>query len=153
MEELGLPYNVKVYFRTPAGGAPASLKQISPFGKAPVLELDGEVITESAYIIHLLLQLAPDNKDVETTPSNDSVFWGHFAEGSQMNLFQAGAIIGATGAAWKGGVVGGLGEEGKEGVAKYTQWLLEGYLKPQNQTNLDQVSRAYKLYKAKTLIV
>lgn len=58
-----------------------------------------------------------------------------------MNLFQAGAVIGATGAAWKGGMMGDLSDEGKEAVGKYTQWVNEGYLRPQNQTNLDQVSR------------
>jgi glutathione S-transferase len=97
-------------------------------------------VTESAYILHRLLQLAPDNTDVETVPSNDSIFWAHFAEGSQMNLLQAGAIIGATGSAWGSGKVGGLGEEGRAAVGKYAGWVSEGYLKPQNQNNLDQVS-------------
>jgi glutathione S-transferase len=105
-----------------------------------VVEIDGEVVTESAYIIHRLLQLAPDSADVETVPSNDSIFWAHFAEGSQMNLLQAGAIIGATSSAWKSGKFGGLTEEGQAGVGKYAQWVSESYLKPQNQTNLDQVT-------------
>lgn len=77
---------------------------------------------------------------METTPSNDSIFWAHFAEGSQMNLFQAGAFIGASSHAWAGGKVDGLSEEERKGIAKYAGWLDQGYLKPQNQTNLDQVS-------------
>ena len=139
MEELNLPYNVQAYLRLPTFSAPPTLKKVSPFGKAPVVEIDGEVVTESAYIIHRLLQLAPEHTDVETVPSNDSIFWAHFAEGSQMNLLQAGAIIGATAGAWKGGKVGDLGEEGQAAIGKYSQWVSEAYLKPQNQTNLDQV--------------
>ena len=140
LEELNLEYSVKTYLRTPSRTAPPSLREVSPFGKAPVLELDGEVITESAYIIHRLLEIAPPGIDVETTPSNDSIFWAHFAEGSQMNLFQAGAVIGSTASAWAGGKVDGVSEEERKGIAKYAGWLDQGYLKPQNQTNLDQVS-------------
>ena len=139
LEELGLEYQVKTYLRLPSRSAPPTLREVSPFGKAPIVEIDGEVITESAYIIQRLLQLVPDHESVETSPSNDSTFWAHFAEGSQMNLFQMGAVIGASSAAWAGGMIEGLSEDERKGIAKYAGWLDQGYLKPQNQTNLDQV--------------
>ncbi|WVQ97948.1 hypothetical protein IAU59_005067 [Kwoniella sp. CBS 9459] len=144
LEEVKLPYNVKVHFRLPTRQAPPSLHAVSPLGRAPTLELNGKTLTESAFIIHQILALPEaiegaknGSVDVEVNETEDSVFWSHFAEGSMMNLFQASAIIGATGQAWKGGAVGGLDEGGKEAVSKYSQWLTEGYLKPQIQGTID----------------
>jgi hypothetical protein len=57
-----------------------------------------------------------------------------------MNLLQAGAVIAATSSAWAGGRIDGVSEEERKGIAKYAGWLDQGYLKPQNQTNLDQVN-------------
>lgn len=57
-----------------------------------------------------------------------------------MNLLQAGLIVSGTAAAWSGGLAARMSEEGKAGIKQYAGWLTEGYLRPQNQTNLDQAS-------------
>lgn len=88
-----------------------------------MLELDGEVISESAYIIHRLLALGPSDS-VETQPSNDSIYWSHFSEASQMNLMQAGAILGATSAGFSQMAL--KDDAGKEAVKSYNQWVQVG---------------------------
>ena len=123
LEELGQPYDVEVHFRLPTRQAPPSLHAVSPFGKAPVVVLDGETLTESGYIVHRLISLFPDTADIETTPSNNSIFWSHFAEGSMMNLLQAGATVGALSAGWQGGAFGQIGDEEKEGIKKFAGFL------------------------------
>ena len=87
------------------------------------MELDGESLAESGYIIERLLKLAPASADVETTPSDDSLFWNHFAEGSLMSHFQFGAMIQASSGAWVGGQAGDLDEGAKEGIKKYAGWF------------------------------
>jgi glutathione S-transferase len=97
--------------------------------QAPALTIDKETISESGYIIHRLLQLpSPNRAEVEETPSNDSVFWSHFSEGSQMNILQAERMVGATAAGVaRGGVrVEGVGEEGRGAVGKYGKWVSVG---------------------------
>lgn len=91
--------------------------------QAPIVELDGEVLTESGYIIHRLITGFP-NSNVEHAASNNSTFWSHFAEGSMMNLFQAGAVVGSTAAGFCRGMMGQLGEEEKNGVGRYSKWVL-----------------------------
>ncbi|WRT64886.1 uncharacterized protein IL334_001822 [Kwoniella shivajii] len=145
LEELQLPYSVVVHFRLPTRSAPPSLLKISPTGKAPALTIDNtQTITESAYIIHKLLTL-PEIKekshkgeiDVEVDETDDNVFWSHFSEGSMMNLFQASAIVQATGQAWLNGAAGELSEEGKNVIGKYTGFVAKQYLGPQMQGTID----------------
>lgn len=95
LEELGVPYELRVYQRDRATRlAPPELKAIHPLGKSPVLTDDGQVIAESAVIIeyiverygHLgtgeLAQLAP----ASGTPAYwQAKYWMHYAEGSLMN--------------------------------------------------------------------
>ena len=89
-----------------------------------MLQLDGETLTESGYIIHKLLALPRSSSAIESHPSDHSLFWSYYSEGSMITLIQAGAIITGTSNAWKGGHTGDLNDEGKEGVAKYSGWLL-----------------------------
>jgi len=52
LEELGVPYAMKIYRRDPMTRlAPAELKAIHPLGKSPVISDDGQVIAESGAII------------------------------------------------------------------------------------------------------
>ena len=95
LEELGVPYELKVYRRDPTTRlAPAELKAIHPLGKSPVLTDDGQVIAESAVIIEYLVEkyghlgtgelahLAP----APGTPAYwQAKYWMHYAEGSLMN--------------------------------------------------------------------
>lgn len=95
LEELGVPYELKVYKRNPATRlAPPELKAIHPLGKSPVITDDGEVIAESAAIIEYLVekygqQLTGDLANLEPargTPEHRQCrFWMHYAEGSLMN--------------------------------------------------------------------
>jgi glutathione S-transferase len=93
LEELQVPYRLQVHARDPASRlAPASLRAVHPLGKAPVIELDGEVVAESAHILETLaetfeaqaqgLALVPPAR----TPAHRRYrFWLHYAEGSLMN--------------------------------------------------------------------
>ena len=57
LEELGVPYELKVYRRDAATRlAPPELKAIHPLGKSPVVTDDGEVIAESGAIIEYLVE-------------------------------------------------------------------------------------------------
>lgn len=95
LEELGVPYELKLYKRHPVTRlAPPELKQIHPLGKSPVIT-DGElVVAESAAILEYLVerygaQAQGDAAHLGTQPGTpehmQARFWMHFAEGSLMN--------------------------------------------------------------------
>lgn len=95
LEELGQPYDLKVYRRHPVTRlAPAELKKIHPLGKSPVITDGGEVIAESGAILEYLVEQygkqAPGEAArlvpaVGTSEHRQFRFWMHFAEGSLMN--------------------------------------------------------------------
>jgi glutathione S-transferase len=95
LEELGVPYEIKVYRRDPATRlAPPALKAVHPLGKSPVVTDDGEVIAESAAIIEYLVEkyghfgqgeLAHLQPVVGTPAYRQCRYWMHYAEGSLMN--------------------------------------------------------------------
>ena len=95
LEELGLPYELKVYPRDPKTRlAPAALKQIHPLGKSPVITDGDLVVAESGAILEYLMELygpqAPHVDELSPTqPGTPEHFqcryWMHFAEGSLMN--------------------------------------------------------------------
>ena len=41
-----------------------------------------------------------------------------------MSMLHASSVVASTGGAWSKGIMGGLGEEGRDAVGKYSQWLL-----------------------------
>jgi len=88
MEELGLEYEVKRYYRNPQTRlAPPELKAIHSLGKSPLVERDGKVFAESGAIIEYFaeteafggLSVPPGDPD-----RADYLYWLHFAEGSAM---------------------------------------------------------------------
>jgi glutathione S-transferase len=95
LEELGVPYEHKVYKRDRTTRlAPPELKAIHPLGKSPVVTDAGQVIAESAVIIEYIVEkyghlgtgelahLAP----AAGTPEYwQAKYWIHYAEGSLMN--------------------------------------------------------------------
>jgi len=95
LEELGVPYELKVYQRDKATKlAPPELKKIHPLGKSPVITDNGAVIAESGAIIEYLVetygaQAGGDLAHLEPargTPEHRQCrFWMHYAEGSLMN--------------------------------------------------------------------
>ena len=95
LEELGVPYELKVYQRDKATRlAPPELKKIHPLGKSPVITDGNEVIAESGAIIEYLVetygaQIGGDLAHLQPTPRSTEHrqcrFWMHYAEGSLMN--------------------------------------------------------------------
>jgi glutathione S-transferase len=95
LEELGLPYELKVYPRDPRTRlAPPELKKVHPLGKSPVITDGDEVIAESGAILEYLAErygaqasgeLAQLVPKVGTPEHRQSRFWMHYAEGSLMN--------------------------------------------------------------------
>ena len=85
-EELGLPYQLKVYDRDKVTRlAPPEYKALHPLGAAPVINDGGLVLAESGAIVEYIvarygkgrLVLAPDHADYA-----QFVYWLHFANGT-----------------------------------------------------------------------
>lgn len=96
LEELGVPYELKIYQRDKATKlAPPELKKIHPLGKSPVITDGNEVIAESGAIIEYLVEtygaqataadLAHLLPALRTPEQRQCRFWMHYAEGSLMN--------------------------------------------------------------------
>ena len=88
LEELGVPYQVRRYERDPETMlAPASLKEIHPLGKSPVITDGDLVVAESGAIIEYLANTY--GKDTMLPAGGgqqwlDYTYWLHYAEGSLM---------------------------------------------------------------------
>ncbi|WP_075182922.1 glutathione S-transferase family protein [Pantoea sp. 1.19] len=89
LEELEVPYQLKVYQREGSMLAPESLKKIHPLGKSPVITDDNRVVAESGAILEYLAQYH-DADDRLTLADPDAQlqcrYWLHYAEGSLMPL-------------------------------------------------------------------
>ena len=95
LEELGVPYTLKVYHRDPKTKlAPPELKAVHPLGKSPVITDDKETIAESGAILEYLVekfgaQATGELAHLQPAPGTASHrqcrFWMHYAEGSLMN--------------------------------------------------------------------
>ncbi|MBU3899595.1 MAG: glutathione S-transferase [Gammaproteobacteria bacterium] len=95
LEELGVPYKLKLYQRDPKTKlAPAALKAIHPLGKSPVITDGAETVAESGAILEYLVErygaqgtgeLAHLQPATNTPEHRQSRFWMHYAEGSFMN--------------------------------------------------------------------
>ena len=88
LEELELPYELRVYQRDPATQlAPAELRSVHPLGSAPVLR-DGEfVLAESGAIIEYVLARYGNGRlavPVTSPQYPDYLYWFHYANGSLM---------------------------------------------------------------------
>jgi glutathione S-transferase len=89
-EELGIPYDLKVYRRQPNFQAPAEYRALHPMGLAPIITdsgiTDGDlVLAESSAVVDYILatygkgQLRPGADDAAFA---DYLYWFHFANGS-----------------------------------------------------------------------
>ena len=97
-EELGLPYELKVYDRDKVTRlAPPEYKALHPLGAAPVIDDNGLVLAESGAIVECLtarygkgrLVLAPDHPDY-----GQFVYWLHFANGTLQPATGRNMILG-----------------------------------------------------------
>lgn len=96
LEELGIPYELKTYKRSPLL-APPELKAVYPMGASPVLEDLSDAsnpvkIAESGAIVEYILKKYT-NGQLALDPSNknfaDYVYWLHFGNGSlQPSIFR-----------------------------------------------------------------
>jgi glutathione S-transferase len=85
-EELGIPYELKVYARDPTSRlAPEDYKALHPMGTAPVIT-DGDLtLSESGAIVDYILGRYGDGrlaKRPDQPGYADYVFWLHFANGT-----------------------------------------------------------------------
>lgn len=87
LEELALPYEVKLYERDPATLlAPQALRSVHPLGKSPVIT-DGELtLAESGAIVEYLAERAGSSlaPAVGSADRARYLYWMHYAEGSLM---------------------------------------------------------------------
>jgi glutathione S-transferase len=97
-EELGLPYELKIYDRDPVTRlAPPEYKALHPLGAAPVITDGDVVLAESGAIIEYIvarygygrLVLAPDHPDFP-----HFVYWFHFANGTLQPATGRNMILG-----------------------------------------------------------
>ena len=105
LEELQLPYELKVYQRDKATRlAPPELKKIHPLGKSPVITDGAEVLAESGAIIEYLVETYGLHASGElshlqpapATPEHRQCrFWMHCAEGSLMNWLVMKLVFGS----------------------------------------------------------
>lgn len=88
LEELGVPYTLKVYPRDPKTmRAPAALRALHPLGKAPVVTIDDLVLAESGAIIEHLIDTVGGGRLRPTAGTPEAVqyrYFMHYAEGSLM---------------------------------------------------------------------
>jgi glutathione S-transferase len=88
LEELGLEYDIKYYDRDPKTMlAPASLRQVHPLGKSPVITDGAMTVAESGAIIEYLVDRHGEGRfaPVPNTPERlRYTYWLHYAEGSAM---------------------------------------------------------------------
>ena len=95
LEELGLPYEIKVYKRNAKSRlAPAELKKVHPLGKSPVIGDGDLVLAESGAILEYLAETYGGQAQGEaaqllaatgSAEHRQLRFWMHYAEGSLMN--------------------------------------------------------------------
>ena len=102
LEELGIEYEIKFYERDPKTMmAPASLRQIHPLGKSPVIT-DGDVtIAESGAIIEYLVNRYGNGRLVPASHTPEHLrytYWLHYAEGSAMPLLVMRLVLDNFGA-------------------------------------------------------
>jgi glutathione S-transferase len=88
LEELGLDYDVKYYQRDPETMlAPASLRQVHPLGKSPVITDDELTLVESGAIIEYLVERYGEGRFAPPLDVPERLryrYWLHYAEGSLM---------------------------------------------------------------------
>ncbi len=88
LEELGLDYEIKYYERDPETLlAPASLRQVHPLGKSPVITDGALTLAESGAIIEYLVDKYGQGRFAPPLDTPDRLrytYWLNYAEGSAM---------------------------------------------------------------------
>ncbi|KAI0089500.1 thioredoxin-like protein [Irpex rosettiformis] len=93
-EELGFPYEIKHWKRTPDRLAPKELASVHPLGTAPII-VDGDItVAESGAIIDYIIRKYGQGKVSEPASVLDDVFYTHYSEGTLMPLLVNKLIFG-----------------------------------------------------------
>jgi glutathione S-transferase len=96
-EELGVPYALEKYTRDPVTRlSPPELQALHPLGAAPLIEVDGMLLAESAAIVEFILsrygrgrlQFGPDHPDFATY-----LYWFHFSNGNLQPVIGRSMIV------------------------------------------------------------
>ncbi|MES2106942.1 MAG: glutathione S-transferase [Pseudomonadota bacterium] len=89
LEELGIEYQIKFYERDASTMlAPASLIEVHPLGKSPVITDGDLVVAESGAIMEYLLERYGQGRLIPAAGTPERLrytYWLHFAEGSAMS--------------------------------------------------------------------
>ncbi|NMG20259.1 glutathione S-transferase family protein [Brasilonema bromeliae] len=97
LEELGIEYEIKYYERDANTMlAPASLRQIHPLGKSPVITDADLTIAESGAIIEYIVDRYGNGRLVPGSGTSERLrytYWLHYAEGSAMPLLVMNLIF------------------------------------------------------------
>jgi len=102
-EELGVPYEIEKYTRDAVTRlSPPELKALHPLGAAPVLEVEGILLAESAAIVEFILarhgrgrlQYGAEHPDFASY-----LYWFHFANGNLQPTMLRTMIVGRCGLA------------------------------------------------------
>ena len=96
LEELGLEYKLDWFQREPNGAAPASMKEIHPIGKAPVITDGDTALAESGAIVDYIVRRHAGGRLGVEPQSPDYArytYWMHFAEGSLMSLMLIALVL------------------------------------------------------------
>ena len=102
-EELELPYTLVKYTRDPVTRlSPPALKALHPLGAAPLVEVDGMLLAESAAIIDFILAChgggrlrhGPDHPDFASY-----LYWFHFSNGTLQPALLRAMTVGRCGLA------------------------------------------------------
>lgn len=95
LEELQLEYTLKTYKRDADMRAPATLREVHPLGKSPVVEIDDVVFAESGAIVEEIVDRAGSLRpEAGTDAFRRYRFFMHYAEGSLMPPMLVGLITG-----------------------------------------------------------
>lgn len=88
LEELGIEYDIKFYERDPKTMlAPASLRQVHPLGKSPVITDAQVTVAESGAIIEYIVERYGNGQLIPKSGTPERLrytYWLHYAEGSAM---------------------------------------------------------------------
>lgn len=88
LEELGIEYDIKYYERDPKTMlAPASLRQVHPLGKSPVITDAQQTVAESGAIIEYIVDYYGNGRLIPESGTPERLrytYWLHYAEGSAM---------------------------------------------------------------------
>lgn len=99
-EELGLPYDLRVYKRLESRGAPDEYAALHPYGTAPVITDGDLVLGESGAIVEYIcvrhagarLIVKPDHPEYA-----NYLYWYHFANGSMLPAMTSDWVNAANG--------------------------------------------------------